>query len=125
LQEGAAYRGTIRRHVDLEVVRGNLEASTASRATATADGDSCYPASEFYRDLLLLCTNAVVFFPRSDPEHAAARALVSEHASAVLRELKQEHACCCRRHRWAADREREAAHSLPQAELHLEGRGHE
>jgi hypothetical protein len=70
------------------LVRGRLEASIASR------DDDRYPASEFYRDLLLLCTNAVVFFPRSNPEHAAAveaRALVSNHASAVLRELKQEH----------------------------------
>jgi hypothetical protein len=86
LQESAAYRDTIRRHVDLEVVRGKLEAS--------ADDDDCYPASEFHRDLLLLCTNAVVVFPRSAPEHAAAveaRALVSEHASvAATREPKPE-----------------------------------
>ncbi|XP_062199513.1 uncharacterized protein LOC133901970 [Phragmites australis] len=89
-EEGAAYRGTIRRHVDLELVRGKLDASTGSRA----HDDYCYPAHEFYRDLLLLCTNAVVFFPRSVPEHAAAveaRALVTEHAAALLREPKQEH----------------------------------
>jgi hypothetical protein len=86
LQESAAYRDTIRRHVDLEVVRGKLEAS--------ADDDDGYLASEFHRDLLLLCTNAVVFFPRSAPEHAAAveaRALVSEHAAvATIREPKPE-----------------------------------
>ncbi|TVU10039.1 hypothetical protein EJB05_43544 [Eragrostis curvula] len=89
-EEGAAYRSTIRRHVDLETVRGKLEASAASRA----DDDDFYPAAEFYRDLLLLCTNVVVFLPPSVPEHAAAveaRALVSEHASAVLREPKQDH----------------------------------
>lgn len=93
MQEGAAYRGTIRRHVDLEVVRGKLEAST-STGSREDDYDGYYPASEFYRDLLLLCTNAVVFFPRSVPEHAVAveaRAIVSEHVSSVLREPKPEH----------------------------------
>ncbi|KAL6655342.1 hypothetical protein ACP70R_006168 [Stipagrostis hirtigluma subsp. patula] len=88
-QNGAAYRGTIRRHVDLEMVRGKLDRSAGSGA----DYDY-YPAHELYRDLLLLCTNAVVFFPRGAPEHAAAveaRAIVSGHASAALREPKQEH----------------------------------
>ncbi|XP_062195186.1 uncharacterized protein LOC133898486 [Phragmites australis] len=77
-QDGATYRSTIRRHVDLETIRSKLEGSSA-----------CYTsASEFYRDLLLLCANALVFFPRGSPEHAAAvqtRALVSKHMSASLR----------------------------------------
>jgi hypothetical protein len=41
-------------------------------------------ATEFYRDLLLLCANALVFFPRGSPEHSAAartRALVAKHMS--------------------------------------------
>ncbi|GJM98417.1 hypothetical protein PR202_ga15430 [Eleusine coracana subsp. coracana] len=93
-EEGAAYRGTIRRHVDLESVRCKLEASTSNGSRDDDDDGYYYPASEFYRDLLLLCTNAIVFFPRAVPEHAAAveaRALVCEHAAAVLREPKQEH----------------------------------
>uniref|UniRef100_A0A0A9CTW6 Bromo domain-containing protein n=1 Tax=Arundo donax TaxID=35708 RepID=A0A0A9CTW6_ARUDO len=77
-QDGAKYRNTIRRHVDLETIRSKLEG-----------GGACYSsASEFYRDLLLLCANALVFFPRVSPEHAAAaqtRALVSRHISASLR----------------------------------------
>lgn len=88
-EEAAAYRGTIRRHVDLETVRRRLDSSAGSRA----DDDDHYPAHELCRDLLLLSTNAVVFFPRGTPEHAAAveaRALVAGHASAVLREPKQE-----------------------------------
>ena len=95
LQESAAYRGTIRRHVDLESVRRRLDASVAA---SRADDDHRFPARELYRDLLLLCTNAVVFFPRGTPEHAAAveaRALVTGHASAVLHEPKQEHARGC------------------------------
>lgn len=89
MQESAAYRGTIRRHVDLEGVRRRLDASAGSRAD-----DDHSPAHELYRDLLLLCTNAVVFFPRGTPEHAAAveaRALVTGHASAALHGPKLEH----------------------------------
>jgi len=91
LQESAAYRATIRRHVDLESVRRRLDASAAA---SRADDDHLFPERELYRDLLLLCTNAVVFFPRGTLEHTAAveaGALVTRHASAVLHEPKQEH----------------------------------
>ncbi|CAM0147046.1 unnamed protein product [Urochloa decumbens] len=78
-QDGAKYRSTIRRHVDLETVRSKLEPG----------GGACYSsASEFYRDLLLLCANALVFFPRGSPEHSAAartRAMVSKHMAVSLR----------------------------------------
>nr|CAB3457426.1 unnamed protein product [Digitaria exilis] len=92
-EEADAYRGTIRRHVDLDTVRRRVDTSAGSRA---ADDDDHYPAHELYRDLLLLCTNAVVFFPRGTPEHAAAvdaRALVAVHASSssAAREPKLEH----------------------------------
>ena len=66
--------------MDLETVRSKL---------VSGGGGACYgSASEFYRDLLLLCANALVFFPRGTPEHAAAartRALVSNHMAASLR----------------------------------------
>lgn len=87
-EESAMYRDTIRRHVDLETLRRRLNASAGSRA----DDDSHSSAHELYRDLLLLCTNIVVFFPGGTPENSAAveaRALVTGHASAVLH--KQEH----------------------------------
>lgn len=89
-EESAMYRGTIRRHVDLETLRRRLNASAGSRA----DDDSHSSAHELYRDLLLLCTNIVVFFPGGTPENSAAveaRALVTGHASAVLHKPKQEH----------------------------------
>ncbi|KAG8087958.1 hypothetical protein GUJ93_ZPchr0010g8365 [Zizania palustris] len=74
-QEGDKYNGTIKRHVDLEMVRSKLEGG----------GATCYSsAAEFYRDLLLLCANAIVFFPRGSPEHAAGvhtRALISKQIS--------------------------------------------
>ncbi|CAM0911972.1 unnamed protein product [Alopecurus aequalis] len=83
-QESGEYRGTIRRHVDLEMIRSRLESGGA----AGGPGSACYALpSEFYRDLLLLCANALVFFPRGSPEHAAAartRALVSKRISATL-----------------------------------------
>lgn len=88
-EESAMYRGTIRRHVDLETLRRRLNASAGSRA----DDDSHSSAHELYRDLLLLCTNIVVFFPGGTPENSAAveaRALVTGHASAVLHKPKQE-----------------------------------
>ncbi|TVU05203.1 hypothetical protein EJB05_48357 [Eragrostis curvula] len=77
-QDNANYRSIIRRHVDLETIRSKLEPGRARYSSA----------SEFYRDLLLLCANALVFFPRGSPEHTAAvqtRALVSKHMSASLR----------------------------------------
>ncbi|RLN03356.1 uncharacterized protein C2845_PM13G22150 [Panicum miliaceum] len=84
-QDDAKYRSTIRRHVDLETVRSKLEGGGGGGG----GGGACYgSASEFYRDLFLLCANALVFFPRGSPEHAAAartRALVSNHMAASLR----------------------------------------
>ncbi|GJN03945.1 hypothetical protein PR202_ga21446 [Eleusine coracana subsp. coracana] len=77
-QDDANYRSTIRRHVDLETIRAKLEGGSTRYSSA----------SEFYRDLLLLCANALVFFPRGSPEHAAAvqtRAFVTKHMSASLR----------------------------------------
>ena len=74
-QDDAKYRSTIRRHVDLETVRSRLDGGGAG---------SYASATEFYRDLLLLCANALVFFPRGSPEHSAAartRALVAKHMS--------------------------------------------
>lgn len=81
-KESASYRGTIRRHVDLEAMRRKLDAAAG------------YPSSaELYRDLLLLCANAAVYLPRHAPDHAAAALnalrLVSAQVSASLREPPQ------------------------------------
>ncbi|PNT68397.1 hypothetical protein BRADI_3g40060v3 [Brachypodium distachyon] len=87
-QECGKYRSTIRCHVDLEMIRSKLE-SGGPTATTGKGGSPCYytSASEFYRDLLLLCANALVFFPRGSMEQAAAartRALVSKRISGSL-----------------------------------------
>ncbi|XP_078438863.1 uncharacterized protein LOC144709254 [Wolffia australiana] len=60
IQETARYRSLIRRHVDLGGVTGKLT------------GGGYVARAEFFRDLLLLCTNAAVFFPRTSTEYAAA-----------------------------------------------------
>ncbi|XP_058070848.1 uncharacterized protein LOC131219623 [Magnolia sinica] len=63
-QEGGDYQSMIRQHVDLEMVRTKLEEGLY------ADG-----SLEFFRDLLLLFNNAIVFFPKNSSEQAAATAL--------------------------------------------------
>ncbi|XP_072963095.1 uncharacterized protein [Typha angustifolia] len=64
-QESAEYKSLIRRHVDLEMVRSKLE---GRRGRA----DGAYTRAEFFRDLLLLCTNAIVFYPKDSHESIAA-----------------------------------------------------
>ncbi|XAR54312.1 hypothetical protein NMG60_11029380 [Bertholletia excelsa] len=62
-QKTKEYKNTIRHHVDLETIRSRVNEGSYSSTT------------KFYRDLLLLFTNAIVFFPRSSPQSAAAYAL--------------------------------------------------
>lgn len=63
-QETEEYKGMIRQHLDLETVQAKLNSGS-------------YPPSSlaFYRDLLLLCNNAITFFPNSSKEYVAAREL--------------------------------------------------
>lgn len=73
------YRSIVRQHVDLEMVRAKLDRVEPGRSYAT---------SEFFRDLLLLCGNATVFYPKDSPEFAAAvhlrRLVTKEMATTVL-----------------------------------------
>ncbi|KAJ8491132.1 hypothetical protein OPV22_012853 [Ensete ventricosum] len=62
-QESARYRSIVRQHVDLEIVQAKLDRVGPERSYATP---------EFFRDLLLLCGNATVFYPKDSPESAAA-----------------------------------------------------
>lgn len=75
-QENSRFRGTIRRYVDLEMVRSRLERKGAK-----------YSSAEFFRDLLLLCNNAIVFFHKGSTESTAAvnlRQMVSKEMAAFL-----------------------------------------
>ncbi|XP_042481456.1 shootin-1-like [Macadamia integrifolia] len=63
-QETSEYRNLIKQHLDLEVVQARLEEGRYS---------SC--SRKFFRDLLLLFNNAIVFFPKNSSEWVAAVAL--------------------------------------------------
>ncbi|XP_030474277.1 uncharacterized protein LOC115691704 [Syzygium oleosum] len=70
LQESEKYRGMVRQHMDLEGIESRVERGSYS---------SSLP---FYRDLLLLFNNALVFYPKSSVESLAAldlQRLVSSH----------------------------------------------
>ncbi|KAK6933693.1 SANT/Myb domain [Dillenia turbinata] len=58
------YKNIVRQHVDLKTIQTRLEEGKYS---------SC--ARRFYRDLLLLVSNAIVFYPKSKPECLAAHEL--------------------------------------------------
>ncbi|KAF3449987.1 hypothetical protein FNV43_RR06066 [Rhamnella rubrinervis] len=73
-QETEEYKNMIRQHVDLKAIETNLQKGSYS---------SCTQA--FYRDLLLLFTNATIFFPKSSLESIAAHEL--RHL--VSKELKK------------------------------------
>ncbi|GAB2276971.1 hypothetical protein Dimus_011679 [Dionaea muscipula] len=60
-QETEKYRNLIRRHMDLETVQSRLD-----------KGVYCDSHLRFYRDLLLVFTNAVQFYCKSSAVHAAA-----------------------------------------------------
>lgn len=72
-QKTEKYKSTIRRHVDLEIVQARIDDGSYT---------SCF--LKFYKDLFLLFTNAIVFFPKSSPEALAAQEL----RQLVLKELK-------------------------------------
>lgn len=65
-QNKQQYRNIIRRHMDLGMIRARLEEGSYSGS------------QEFFRDLLLVFNNALIFYPKSSQEHRAA---------VVLREL--------------------------------------
>ncbi|POO01315.1 Octamer-binding transcription factor [Trema orientale] len=75
-QESQRYKNLIRQHLDLQTIQARLEKGVYSNSF-----------HKFFRDLLLLFNNAIVFFRKSSPEHAAAlelRALVSKEMHAKL-----------------------------------------
>ncbi|KAI4323346.1 hypothetical protein L6164_022960 [Bauhinia variegata] len=63
-QESDKYRNIVRQHVDLEIIQSRLR-----------KGDYSSSIRLFFRDLLLLFSNAVVFFPRDSIESRTAHQL--------------------------------------------------
>lgn len=60
-QESYKYKSMIRQHLDLTTIKARL-----------GEGQYAETPLKFYRDLLLLSTNAALFFPKTAPEHKAA-----------------------------------------------------
>ncbi|URE29524.1 BROMO [Musa troglodytarum] len=82
-QDCVRYRSLIRHHVDLEMVRAKLDRLESGCSYATA---------EFFRDMLLLCTNAVVFYAKGSPEAVAAvnlRRLLAKEMTSAFRRPKE------------------------------------
>ncbi|KAK0574599.1 hypothetical protein LWI29_026041 [Acer saccharum] len=65
LQESSKYKEIVRQHVDLETIQTRVEQGTYSSCSLT----------NFYRDLLLVFNNAIVFFPKSSLESTTAHQL--------------------------------------------------
>ncbi|KAG6682953.1 hypothetical protein I3842_13G168600 [Carya illinoinensis] len=63
-QESERYKSLIRQHMDLQIVQSRLDRGVYA---------DCI--DKFFRDLLLLFNNGVIFFRRSSAEHVAAREL--------------------------------------------------
>ncbi|OMO88384.1 hypothetical protein CCACVL1_08419 [Corchorus capsularis] len=79
-QESERYKNLIRQHIDLERIESRLE-----KGVYSSDGDG---SPKFFRDLLLLFNNVMVFHRKNSPEHIAAqelRGLVSKE----MRDYKQ------------------------------------
>ncbi|XP_062083891.1 uncharacterized protein LOC133790303 [Humulus lupulus] len=75
-QESQRYKNLIRQHLDLRTIEARLD-----------KGLYLNGFHKFFRDLLLLFNNAVVFFRKSSPEYAAAqelRALVLKETNAKV-----------------------------------------
>lgn len=83
-QDNLYYQSMIRRHVDLAMVRSRLEEGSYSGSV------------EFFRDLLLVFNNALVYYPKYSPESGAAyvlRELATKEMTTIFQTealLKQE-----------------------------------
>ncbi|KAG7010253.1 hypothetical protein SDJN02_27046 [Cucurbita argyrosperma subsp. argyrosperma] len=84
-QESDRYKNLIRQHIDLRTIR--------ARVVKGAYADSFHP---FFRDLLLLFNNAIIFFHTTSPENDAAvklRALVLEEMNDKARKPQPTKPC--------------------------------
>ncbi|CAA6661602.1 unnamed protein product [Spirodela intermedia] len=75
IQESSRYRSMIRQHMEVAMVQRKL-----------MEGGYAVDV-EFYRDLLLLCTNAIIFFPKTAMEFVAAvelRSVVRKQIAAAI-----------------------------------------
>ncbi|KAL2483144.1 DNA-binding bromodomain-containing protein [Forsythia ovata] len=76
-QENSKYRNLIRQHIDLESIESRLKEGWYSGSS-----------SKFFRDLLLLVNNALVFFKKNSSEFLAA----TELRQIISKEMSQKYA---------------------------------
>ncbi|KAJ8760159.1 hypothetical protein K2173_011015 [Erythroxylum novogranatense] len=79
-QESERYKNLVRQHIDLQTVQLRLDKGAYSNAVG-----------KFFRDLLLLLSNSIVFFRKNSPEHLAAvelRSLVLKQKAEMFPKLE-------------------------------------
>ncbi|GKU88694.1 hypothetical protein SLEP1_g2924 [Rubroshorea leprosula] len=83
-QESEDYKDLVRQHVDLETIQARLIQGSYASSSSLA----------FYRDLLLLFTNSIVFFPKLSHESLTAhhlRNLVLDHVNKLTNKSDSSH----------------------------------
>ncbi|KAJ6961306.1 calponin [Populus alba x Populus x berolinensis] len=74
-QESERYRKLVRQHMDLQMIQSRVNKGVYS---------NCF--QKFFKDLLILLNNAIVFFRKNSPENLAA----NELRAVVLKEVKEK-----------------------------------
>lgn len=92
MQMSEKYEQVIRRHMDLETVREQL--------LRDQQGAWAYITIHMYRDLLLICNNAIAFYPKGSREYSAALHL--RHLCAPCHHTSMPTLLACGRQREAA-----------------------
>lgn len=77
-QRKQRYKKTIRRHIDLDTIRSKISNHSITSTKA------------LFRDLMLLITNAVVFYPKNSKEHKAALVLGDVSRTAFQKHLNDD-----------------------------------
>ncbi|CAM8967002.1 unnamed protein product [Rhodiola kirilowii] len=78
IQETKLYNNVVRQHMDLHTVQTNLDSGSYASSHLN-----------FFRDLLLIFTNAVIFYSKSSPEFKAAQELRSIVSDKMDEQFKQ------------------------------------
>ncbi|KAM7265206.1 hypothetical protein ACFE04_002889 [Oxalis oulophora] len=77
-QKCRGYKLLIRQHMDIETIKSKLQNGSYSSS----------PPAAFYKDMLLVFTNGLVFFPKNSVEYVAAGELRTLVLNAIRRDLE-------------------------------------
>ncbi|KAL5765086.1 hypothetical protein ACOSQ2_017680 [Xanthoceras sorbifolium] len=87
-QESERYKKLVRQHIDVRTIQSRLDKGLYS---------NCF--QRFYRDLLLLFNNFLVFFRKTSPEYAAAQQLRAQVIKEMTDELRKPEPVAAKRSR--------------------------